>query len=107
MPPRARQAVLAAGGRSIVDRALASVLAEVAACAAVPEGAAFSEKLNRAAYTAGGLVAGGGLAATEAERILSEAAEHARPGQERRYTAIIRSGLNAGRRRPLAPGGRV
>ncbi|MEV6385876.1 bifunctional DNA primase/polymerase [Streptomyces sp. NPDC051773] len=107
VPPRARQAVLAAGGRSIVDRALASVLAEVAACAAVPEGAAFSEKLNRAAYTAGGLVATGQLGQDEAETLLRQVAEQARPGQRRRYGAVIRSGLSAGRRRPLTPGGRA
>ncbi|MET8447915.1 bifunctional DNA primase/polymerase [Streptomyces sp. NPDC005209] len=108
VPPRARQAVLAAGGgRSAANRALASVLAEVAACAAVSEGAAFSEKLNRAAYTAGGLVAAGHLDDDEAERMLAEVAEYARPGQERRYRAVIRSGLSAGRQRPLSPGGRA
>jgi len=108
VPPRARQAVLAAGGaQGAAGRVLAALLAEVAACAAVTEGAAFSEKLNRAAFTAGGLVAGGQLAADEAEHALREAAEHARPGQERRYTAIIRSGLSAGRTRPLLPGGRA
>ncbi|MFD7474106.1 bifunctional DNA primase/polymerase [Streptomyces sp. NPDC059837] len=70
VPPRARQAVIAAGGgRGAVGRALATLLAEVADCAAVPEGAAFSEKLNRAAYTAGGLVAAGHLSADEAERV--------------------------------------
>ncbi|WP_437079612.1 bifunctional DNA primase/polymerase [Streptomyces sp. enrichment culture] len=108
VPPRARQAVLAAGGggRGAAHRALARVLAEVAACAAVPEGAAFSEKLNRAAYTAGGLVAAGRLGSAEAERLLRQVAEQARPGQERRYGAVIRGGLDAGRRRPLIPGGR-
>ncbi|MFJ3309424.1 bifunctional DNA primase/polymerase [Streptomyces sp. NPDC086549] len=107
VPPRARQAVLAAGGgRASADRALTAVLAEVAACAAVPEGAGFSEKLNRAAYTAGGLVAGGHLTEEEAERVLDQVAEHARPGQQRRYRAIIRGGLSAGRQRPLSPGGR-
>ncbi|MBE8478313.1 bifunctional DNA primase/polymerase [Streptomyces justiciae] len=108
VPPRARQAVLAAGGgEGAANRVLAALLAEVAACASVAEGAAFSEKLNRAAFTAGGLVAGGQLTVDEAEHALKEAAEHARPGQERRYTAIIRSGLNAGRTRPLLPGGRA
>lgn len=108
VPPRARQAVIAAGGgREAVSRALAPLLAEVADCAAVPEGAAFSEKLNRAAYTAGGLAAAGHLSADEAERVLTEAAEYARPGQERRYGAIIRSGLGAGRLRPLSLGGRA
>ncbi|MGW7417681.1 bifunctional DNA primase/polymerase [Streptomyces sp. NPDC054863] len=103
VPPRARQAVIAAGGgRQSPLRALSKGLAEVAGCAAVPEGAAFSEKLNRAAYTAGGLVAAGHLTQNEAENILKEVAEQARPGQERRYTPIIRSGLNAGSLRPLS-----
>ncbi|MGW0885225.1 bifunctional DNA primase/polymerase [Streptomyces sp. NPDC002671] len=106
VPPRARQAVLEArGAGSAARRALNAVLAEVTACAAVPEGAAFSEKLNRAAYTAGGLVAAGQLSEADAEQVLTEAAEYARPGQERRCGAIIRSGLSAGRTRPFTPGG--
>ncbi|MGW2618441.1 bifunctional DNA primase/polymerase [Streptomyces sp. NPDC001500] len=107
VPPRARQAVLAAGGGQ--DGALgllAALLAEVAACAAAPEGAGFSEKLNRAAYTAGGLVAAGRLDGAEAERLLRETAELARPGQQRRHGAIIRSGVNAGTLRPLHSEGR-
>ncbi|MFD3700121.1 bifunctional DNA primase/polymerase [Streptomyces sp. NPDC058646] len=108
VPPRARQAVIAAGGgRGAPARLLAAVLAEVVACAAVPEGAGFSEKLNRAAYTAGGLVAAGHLTETEARGLLREAAERARPGQERRSGAVIRSGLAAGALRPLSPGGRT
>ncbi|WP_329113099.1 bifunctional DNA primase/polymerase [Streptomyces sp. NBC_01465] len=106
-PPRARQAVAAAGGgRTAASKALDKVLSEVAACAALPEGAAFSEKLNRAAYTAGGLVAAGHLSWADAERTLTELAAGVRPGQERRCEAIIRSGLHAGERRPLALGGR-
>ncbi|MFI6005828.1 bifunctional DNA primase/polymerase [Streptomyces sp. NPDC051366] len=108
VPPRARQAVIAAGGeRGASERVLAGVLAAVAACAAVPEGAAFSEKLNRAAYTAGGLVAAGYVTRAEAARALQETAERARPGQHRRCSAIIRGGLGAGLARPLALGGRV
>ncbi|MEU0603152.1 bifunctional DNA primase/polymerase [Streptomyces sp. NPDC006393] len=108
VPPRARQAVLAAGGgQDATNRVLTPLLADVAACAAVPEGAAFSEKLNRASYTAGGLVAAGRLDAGEAERVLRETAELARPGQQRRCAAIIRSGLNAGGRRPLHLGDRA
>lgn len=106
VPPRARQAVLAAGGgRGAATRALAALLAEVAACAAVPQGAGFTEKLNRAAYTAGGLVAAGRIGEREAQQALTESAERARPGQQRRYAAVIRSGLSAGRTRPLALGG--
>ncbi|MFI2428362.1 bifunctional DNA primase/polymerase [Streptomyces sp. NPDC018955] len=106
VPPRARQAVLAAGGgRFAAGRALTVLLADVAACAAVPEGAGFTEKLNRAAYTAGGLVAAGLLDEEEAQRLLTEAAARARPGQRRRYGAVIRGGLSAGRMRPLSLGG--
>ncbi|MFF5448508.1 bifunctional DNA primase/polymerase [Streptomyces sp. NPDC012888] len=113
VPPRARQAVLAARRGAdraedrTAERVLAGVLAEVAACAAVPEGAAFSEKLNRAAYTAGGLVAGGRITEAEAARVLRETAERARPGQQRRCRAIIRGGLTAGMARPLSPGHRT
>lgn len=105
VPPRARQAVLAAGGgTSGATRTLLAVLTEVADCARVSEGAAFSEKLNRAAYTLGGLVAAGHLGQAEAEQVLAQAAEEARPGQTRRAEQIIRSGMSAGLRRPLDPG---
>ncbi|OEJ36282.1 DNA primase [Streptomyces agglomeratus] len=107
VPPRARQAVIAAGGgRRAADRFLAGALADVDACAALPEGAAFSEKLNRAAYTAGGLVAGGYLTEAQVVRALQDASERARPGQQRRCRAIIRSGLSAGLKRPVFLGGR-
>ncbi|MHC0433519.1 bifunctional DNA primase/polymerase [Streptomyces sp. O3] len=107
VPPRARQAVLAAGGgRDRATRTLHTVIAEVASCAQVPEGASFTEKLNRAAYTVGGLVAAGNLEHTAGEQALLEAAEQARPGQQRRAEHIIRSGMNAGARRPLDPGSR-
>lgn len=104
VPPRARQAVIAAGGgRDHTTKALTTVLADVTACATTPENAGFTARLNRAAYTAGGLVAAGQLTHQDAERILTEAALIARPGQERRSQQIIRSGLAAGARRPLAP----
>ncbi|MDH2392200.1 bifunctional DNA primase/polymerase [Streptomyces sp. HNM0663] len=107
VPARARQAVIAAGGgRGPATKALATVLAEVAACAAAPEGTGFSEKLNRAAFTAGGLAAAGHLTEEDAERILLETAELARPGQERHSAQIIRSGMTAGARRPLRSGSR-
>lgn len=107
VPARARQAVVGAGGgRTAAVHALDTVLAEVTACAAVPEGAGFTSKLNRAAYTAGGLVASGFLPEAEAEQLLTDAALQARPGQARRCAQIIRSGLAAGARRPLHPEGR-
>ncbi|MEU0947498.1 bifunctional DNA primase/polymerase [Streptomyces canus] len=107
VPPRARHAVLAAGGGSIrTARVLTAVLAPVEACGQVAEGAGFSDLLNRAAYTLGGLVAAGRLLHEDAERALRETAAAARPGQERRSEQIIRSGLAAGLKRPLQPGSR-
>ncbi|KPI16207.1 Bifunctional DNA primase/polymerase [Actinobacteria bacterium OK006] len=107
VPPRAQQAVLAAGGgRNRTRHTLAAVLAPVEACGQVSEGAGFSDALNRAAYTFGGLVAAGRLTQDEAERILKETAAAARPGQERRAEQIIRSGLAAGLKRPLTSGSR-
>ncbi|TKA06391.1 bifunctional DNA primase/polymerase [Actinacidiphila oryziradicis] len=105
VPPRAQQAVLAAGGgRDRTRRMLATVIAPIEACGQVTEGAGFSDTLNRAAYTLGGLVAAGRLTEEEAERALTEAAAAARPGQERRAAQIIRSGMTAGRQHPLHTG---
>lgn len=105
MPPRAQQAVIAAGGgRNHTHNILAFVLAPVEACGQVAEGAGFSDTLNRAAYTLGGLVAASRLSQKEAEDILLQTAAAARPGQDRRAEQIIRSGLAAGLKRPLYPG---
>ncbi|WP_432190591.1 bifunctional DNA primase/polymerase [Streptomyces sp. Tue6028] len=87
-------------------RILDPLLTQVAACQAVPQGAGFTEKLNRAAYTAGGLVQGGHLAENEARQLLLDAANCARPQQERRNSTIIDSALSAGAQRPLHPKGR-
>ncbi|MFF4764813.1 bifunctional DNA primase/polymerase [Streptomyces sp. NPDC001292] len=107
VPPRARQAVLAAGGgRDRIQHTLATVLAPVEACGQVAEGAGFSDTLNRAAYILGGLIAAGRLLQDEAEQALKETATAARPGQERRIEQIIRSGLAAGLKRPLHASGR-
>ncbi|MFJ6073975.1 bifunctional DNA primase/polymerase [Streptomyces sp. NPDC093065] len=107
VPPRAQQAVLGAGGgRSRVRRVLAAVLAPVEACGQVPEGAGFSDALNRAAYTLGGLIAAGRLPREEAESALRDTAAAARPGQEHRIGHIIAAGLGAGLERPLHPTGR-
>lgn len=107
IPPRARQAVLAAGGgHHRVQHTLESALADVAVCGQVAHGAGFSERLNRAAYTLGGLIAAGLLPHDTAERALRDTAASARPGQDHRSAQIIRSGLNAGMQRPLHPGRR-
>ncbi|MGV9386382.1 bifunctional DNA primase/polymerase [Nonomuraea sp. NPDC003707] len=102
VPPRARQAVIqAGGGRSSAERLLRRLLDEVEECSTVPQGAGFTAKLNRAAYTAGGLVAGGYLSVHEAQTKLAQAADHARPGQDHRSHKIISSGLSRGAARPL------
>ncbi|MFF3358819.1 bifunctional DNA primase/polymerase [Streptomyces sp. NPDC002917] len=107
VPSRGRAAVIAAGGgRDAAARTLATVLTAVIDCAAITEGAGFSDKLNRAAFTAGGLVGAGRMNIADAESALLAAAAHARPGQERRALQIIRSGMNAGSRRPLDLGDR-
>lgn len=98
--PRRRRSVKGA------ERLLDPLLGEVSACAATPEGASFTEKLNRAAYTAGGLVQAGHLAEGETRTLLLEAARAARPAQEGRNLAIIESALSAGAQRPLHPRGR-
>ncbi|MER7466169.1 bifunctional DNA primase/polymerase [Streptomyces sp. NPDC097981] len=92
--PRARKAG---------QRVLASLLDEVRACGASSSGTAFSEKLNRAAFTAGGLAAAGHLTAPECRQLLLEAADHARPHQPRRNVLIVDAGLRAGSDRPIQP----
>ncbi|MGW4895849.1 bifunctional DNA primase/polymerase [Kitasatospora sp. NPDC004240] len=107
-PPRARQAVLAAGGGTPgTPRTLTALLAEVAVCAAAAEGMGFTDKLNRAAFTAGGLVAAGYLTERDAQNLLYDVSASARPHQQRRNESIIRSGLAAGARRPFHPRGRA
>lgn len=107
VPPRAQQAVLAVGGGcQEAGHTLSTLLAPVEACGQVTEGAGFSDALNRAAYTLGGLIAAGRLP-QDAEEALKDTAAAARPGQELRIQQIMRSGLTAGMKRPLhANGGR-
>ncbi|MFI1702384.1 bifunctional DNA primase/polymerase [Streptomyces bobili] len=87
-------------------RVLDPLLLEVAECAATSEGAAFTEKLNKAAYTAGGLAAAGHLDEPAARALLREAAETARPWQSARNERIIDDALAAGSARPLHLEGR-
>ncbi|MFJ8871529.1 bifunctional DNA primase/polymerase [Streptomyces sp. NPDC102473] len=87
-------------------RLLVPLLAQVEACASAPEGTAFTEKLNRAAYTAGGLVAVGYLGHDQAHDLLTAAADAARPHRHRHSRAVISSALSAGASRPLHLKGR-
>ncbi|GAA1550707.1 bifunctional DNA primase/polymerase [Streptomyces globosus] len=84
-------------------RLLGPLLDDVRACGTAPAGTAFSEKLNRAAFTAGGLAAAGHLDHGEGRLLLLEAADHARPHQQRRNRLIVEAGLRAGSDRPIHP----
>ncbi|MEU9646229.1 bifunctional DNA primase/polymerase [Streptomyces sp. NPDC048188] len=95
-------------GRPVAaQRTLEPLLHQVAQCAAAPEGTAFTEKLNRAAYTAGGLVAAGHIHQAAALDQLVQAADAARPWQTTRNQKIIKDGLAAGAARPLYLKGRT
>lgn len=100
--PRARQASKPKSAHRILD----PHLAEVAQCAATPEGAGFTEKLNRAAFTAGGLAAAGHLSESIVRELLAAAAHEARPWQISRNEKLINDGLAAGAARPLHLKGR-
>lgn len=103
--PRPRNS---AGPRPRADAAqalLQPLIETVRECAAQAEGTSFTEKLNRAAYTAGGLVGAGHLNQAEARQELAEAAHYARPHQTRRSETIIDAALSAGAARPFHPKG--
>lgn len=102
-PPQAAPALTRRSGT--VD-GLSRLLEAVEACAAAPEGTGFTDKLNRAAFTAGGLVAAGRLSRAQAMNRLTQAAEAARPAQTTKINRTIHDGLKAGARRPLHLKGR-
>ncbi|GGM25515.1 hypothetical protein GCM10010129_82570 [Streptomyces fumigatiscleroticus] len=87
-------------------RILDPLIAQVARCAEAPEGTAFTEKLNRAAYTAGGLIAAGHLDHAGIRDRLVRVAHHARPWQQARNETIVDDALAVGSARPLHPEGR-
>ncbi|MER5619009.1 MULTISPECIES: bifunctional DNA primase/polymerase [unclassified Streptomyces] len=98
-PPRPGPSLRPAHQRA--HRLLEPLLDQVKDCAAAPEGTAFTEKLNRAAYTAGGLIASGHLTDSQARELLTVAADAARPHRSRHSLAVITSALSAGASRPL------
>ncbi|WP_420082623.1 bifunctional DNA primase/polymerase (plasmid) [Streptomyces sp. JL4002] len=105
LPSRSRS-TLPAGGDDDAHRILGPLLAEVRDCAYAPSGTAFSEKLNRAAFTAGGLAAAGHITLPECIDLLTGAANAARPDRQRRNQLVIDSALRAGSHRPIHPKGR-
>ncbi|MEU3838441.1 bifunctional DNA primase/polymerase [Streptomyces sp. NPDC028635] len=82
------------------------LIAVVAECAAAPEGTGFTEKLNRAAYTAGGLVGAGHLDHAAIRDRLVRVAAYARPWQQTRNEKIVDDALAVGSVRPLHLKGR-
>nr|WP_145881879.1 bifunctional DNA primase/polymerase [Streptomyces sp. BK340] len=110
-PPRPRPAMAIPRTRrsikpAIAHRLLGPLLEDVAACAGAPEGTGFTEKLNRAAYTAGGLAAAGHIDETVVREDLCQTAHRARPWQTARNEKIIDAGLAAGSTRPFHVEGR-
>lgn len=110
VPNRARAAAAAArwgsGGPEPgrwAERTAATVLEAVVDCGRLPEGTGWSSVLNRAAFTLGGLVAGGHITEQAAHTALLDAALRARPKKKAVALGIIRSGLAAGTRRALHP----
>ncbi|MFF1300427.1 MULTISPECIES: bifunctional DNA primase/polymerase [unclassified Streptomyces] len=87
-------------------RVLTPLVDEIAQCATASEGTGFTEKLNRAAYTAGGLVAAGHLEETAVRDQLRATADEARPWQTARNEKIIDDGLAAGAAHPFRLEGR-
>jgi hypothetical protein len=82
------------------------LIAQVAGCATASEGMGFSEKLNRAAYTAGGLVGAGHLDQPSVRDRLVRVAHYARPWQQARNETIVDDALAVGSARPLHLKGR-
>ncbi|MEU9256296.1 bifunctional DNA primase/polymerase [Streptomyces sp. NPDC048270] len=95
----------ARGGREAGLAVMAPLLADVAACAGTPQDTGFNEKLNRAAYTLGGLAAAGHLDAAEAEAVLLACAVAARPLRAGPIASVVRAGIASGGARPLQLGG--
>ncbi|GAA5041742.1 bifunctional DNA primase/polymerase [Streptomyces similanensis] len=100
--PTARRAPRTGAAHRILD----PLIAQVARCAEAREGTAFTEKLNRAAYTAGGLIAAGHLDHSVVRDRLVRVAQHARPWQQARNEAIVDDALAVGSARPLHLEGR-
>ncbi|MFF5019083.1 bifunctional DNA primase/polymerase [Streptomyces sp. NPDC001165] len=105
VPNRAQMATTSPATTSAwAAKVTATALGYVADCASLSEGSGWNTKVNRAAYTLGGLVAAGFIASrAEAEIALLKAALYARPERERQARSIIQSGLVAGQRQPLTP----
>ncbi|MBM9624487.1 bifunctional DNA primase/polymerase [Streptomyces zhihengii] len=104
--PRSRQRIRSRSPQLDAARALLQPLLEaIRECGARAEGTSFTEKLNRAAYTAGGLASAGHLDQDNVRHQLVDAARYARPHQDRRSEMIIDAALAAGASRPFHPKG--
>ncbi|MGW3496322.1 bifunctional DNA primase/polymerase [Streptomyces sp. NPDC001020] len=104
--PESTRARRGARKAATAHQVLDPMIAEVAGCASAPEGTGFSEKLNRAAYTAGGLVGAGHLDRAATRERLVRVACYARPWQQTRNETIVDEALAVGAARPLHLKGR-
>ncbi|WUU18924.1 bifunctional DNA primase/polymerase (plasmid) [Streptomyces sp. NBC_00663] len=100
--PPARGPQRTAAAHQVMD----PLIALVAECAAAREGTGFTEKLNRAAYTAGGLVGAGHFEHAVIRDRLLRVAHYARPWQQSRNEKIVDDALAVGSVRPLHLKGR-
>ncbi|MFJ3672522.1 bifunctional DNA primase/polymerase [Streptomyces sp. NPDC090106] len=100
--PPARRSGRPAAAHQVID----PLIGVVAECAAAREGTGFTEKLNRAAYTAGGLVGAGHLEHAAIRDRLVRVANYARPWQQSRNEKIVDDALAVGSVRPLHLEGR-
>ncbi|MET7434429.1 MULTISPECIES: bifunctional DNA primase/polymerase [Streptomyces] len=105
-PAAAVPVVRRQGRATSAERLIDPLIALVAECAAAPEGTGFTEKLNRAAYTAGGLVGSGYLDHATIRDRLVRVASYARPWQQSRNEKIVDDALAVGSVRPLHLKGR-
>lgn len=104
-PPKRPHRPPPAHRTTAAQKLLHPLLHAVRECALQPEGTGFTEKLNRAAYTAGGLAAAGHLDEAKTRQELAEAADYARPHQTHRSHTTIDAALAAGASRPFHPKG--
>lgn len=104
VPNLARQVAAPQTQSTWASAVTTTALMQVAECGRLSEGSGWSTKLNKAAFTLGGLIASGLIASdAEVRRALVDAALQARPQRGREANRIIEAGLTAGLRRPLNP----
>ncbi|MFJ5035762.1 bifunctional DNA primase/polymerase [Streptomyces sp. NPDC088560] len=101
LPPRL-QGTRSNAGEEVIN----PLIVLIGECGVATEGTGFTEKLNKAAYTAGGLVGAGYLEHGDIRERLVRVAYHVRPWQQSRNEKIVDDALAAGFVHPLHLKGR-